>query len=53
MKIRRIKVIGTKKELVTRVFAASENEVQPIETVVETESDLITDYENKLKINDF
>ena len=33
-----------KKELVARVFAASENGVQPVKPVVEKESDLITDY---------
>ena len=42
-----------KKELVARVFAASENGVQPVKPVVEKEPDLITDYYNKLKIDDF
>ena len=53
LKIRGLKVTGTKKELVARVFAASENGVQPVKTAVEIESDLITDYKNKLKIYDF
>ena len=53
LKIRGLKVTGTKKELVARVFAASKNGVQPVKTAVEIESDLITDYENKLKIDDF
>ena len=35
-----------------QVFAASENEVQHVKTVVEIESNLITDYKNKLKIGD-
>ena len=39
--------------MVARVFTASENGVQPKKTVVETESDLITDHKNKLKIHDF
>ena len=52
LKIRGSKVAGTKKELVSRVFAVSENVVQPVKTVVEIESDLITDYKNKLKIDD-
>ena len=39
LKIRGLKVTGTKKELVTRVFAASENGVQPVKTAVEIESD--------------
>ena len=42
-----------KKELVAQVFAASENGVQPVKTVVEIESDLITHYKKKLKIDDF
>ena len=53
LKIRGLKVTGTKKELVARVFAASENGVQPVNTAVEIESHLITDYKNKLKIDDF
>ena len=39
--------------MVARVFAFSENGVQPVKTVVEIESDLITYYKNKLKISDF
>ena len=39
--------------MVARVFAFSENGVQPVKTVVEIESDLITDYKSKLKIDDF
>ena len=53
MKIRGLKVTGTKKELVARVFAASENGVQPVKTAVELESDLITLYKNKVKIDYF
>ena len=44
---------GTKKELVTVAFATSENGVQPAKTVVEIESDLITEYKSKPKIDDF
>ena len=51
--IRGLKVTGIKKELIDRVFAATENGVQPVKTVVEIESDLITDYKNKLKLDDF
>ena len=43
LKIRGLKVTGTKKELVAWVFAASENGFQPIKTAVEIESDLITE----------
>ena len=39
--------------MVARVFAAGENGVQPVKIAVEIESDLITDYKNKLKIDDF
>ena len=53
LKISGLKVTGTKKELVVRVFVTSENGVQPVKVVVETESALITDYKNKLKIEDF
>ena len=53
LKIRGLKVTGTKKELVSRAFTASENGVQPVKTAIEIESDLITDYKNKLKIDDF
>ena len=53
LKIGGLKVTGTKKELVVRAFAASENGFQPVKTEVEIESDLITDYKNNLKIDDF
>ena len=53
LKISGLKVTGTEKELVARVFATSENGVHPVKTAVETESALITDYKNKLKIEDF
>ena len=39
LKIRILKVTGTKKELLARVFAASENGVQPVKAAVERESD--------------
>ena len=42
-----------KKKLVARVFAASENGVQPVKTAVGIESYLITEYKNKFKIDDF
>ena len=44
-----LKKTGTKKQLVERVLAASENGVQPVKTVIEIESDLITDYKKKKK----
>ena len=42
-----------KKKMVARVFAASENGVQPEKAAVEIDSDLITEYKNKLKSDDF
>ena len=39
--------------MVARVFASNENGVQPVKTVVETESNLITECKNKLKIDEF
>ena len=53
LKIRGLKVTETKKELVVRVFAASGNGVQPVKSVVEIEPDLVTNYKNKLEIDDF
>ena len=53
LKICDLKIKWTKKELVARIFAATENGVQPVKTEVEVESDLITDYKNKLTISDF
>ena len=52
MRIRCLKVNGRKNELVTRVFAASENGAKPIKTAVEVEADLKTEYLAKLKIDD-
>ena len=53
LKIRGLKVTGIKKGLIARVFAASENGVQPVKAAVEIESHFITDYKKKLKIDDF
>ena len=55
LKIHGLEVTGTitKNELVARVFAACENGVQPVKTVVEIESNLITEYVNKIQIKDF
>ena len=39
--------------MIVRVFATSENGVQPVKAAVELESDLITDYKNKPKVHDF
>ena len=39
--------------MVAPVFAVIENVAQPVKTTAEIESDLITDYKNKLKIDDF
>ena len=47
-----LKFNGRKKEILARVFAASENIVKPIKTDVEVEADLKTDYLAKVKIDD-
>ena len=52
LRIRGLKVNGSKKELVARVFAASENGVKPIKTAVKVKADLKTEYLAKLKICD-
>ena len=49
LKIHDLKKQGQKKQLVERVLAASENGVQPVKTVIEIESDLISDYKKKKK----
>ena len=53
LKIHDLKVTGTKKGLVSRVFAASENGFEPVNEMVRLESNLITDYKNRLTIYDF
>ena len=53
LKIRGVKVAGTKRELVARVFTASGNGVQLAKIAVEIKPDLITENKNKLKIDDF
>ena len=42
-----------KKRFGRLIFAASKNGVQPLRKAIEIESDLVTDYKNKLKIDDF
>ena len=49
---RNLKFNGRKNQLVTRVFAASEDGVKSIKTTVEVETDLKTEYLAKLKIDD-
>ena len=53
LEIRGLKVTGTKKELIARVFAANENGVQSVKIAIEIESDLITHCKNKPKIDHF
>ena len=49
LRIRGLKVNGSRNVLVTRVFAASENDVKTIKTSVEVEASLKTKYLVKLK----
>ena len=51
LKLRGLKVSGTKKELISRVFVAGENDVQPILSAIEVEDDLRKSYEKKLIID--
>ena len=53
LKLRALQLTETKKKLIARVFAASENGVQPVKTAVEKESDLNTYYKDKLETDDF
>ena len=52
LRIRGLKVNGRKNNLVAKVFARSENDVEPIKTTVEVETDSKTEYLAKLKIDD-
>ena len=52
LRIRGLKLNGSKNELVARVFAASEKGVKPIKTAVEVKADLKTEYLAKPKIGD-
>ena len=52
LRIRGLKVNGRKNNLVAKVFARSEKDVEPIKTTVEVETDSKTEYLAKLKIDD-
>ena len=52
LRIRGLKVNGRKNNLVAKVFARSEKDVEPIKTAVEVETDSKTEYLAKLKIDD-
>ena len=52
LRIRGLKVNGRKNNLVAKVFATSEKDVEPIKIAVEVETDLKTEYLAKLKIDD-
>ena len=52
LRLRGLKVKGRKAELVSRVFSACENNVQPIKTAEEVECDLRNEYQLKLIIGD-
>ena len=51
--MRGLKVSGRKEELVARVFAAKENNVQPIKTAQEVEMEIQKEYVEKLILNDY
>ena len=48
LRLRGLKVSRRKAELVTRVFAALENNIRPIKTAAEVEVELGKEYQNKL-----
>ena len=48
---RGLRITGRKEELVARVFAAAENNVQPVINAEEVERQIKVDYEKKLKID--
>jgi len=52
LRLRGLKVTGKKVELVARVFAAMENNVQLVKTAVEVETELGEEYVAKLKIDE-
>ena len=51
LKLRNLKVSGSKPELIARVFVAVENNVQPVPTAVEIEMNLASCYQEKLVID--
>ena len=51
LKVRGLKILGNKNELVARVFSAMEN-VMPVKTAVEVEEDLEREYEKNLRVDD-
>ena len=53
LRLRGLKVSGRKVELVARVFAASENNVQPVKTAEEVEAEIADEYKAKLSLKDF
>ena len=52
LQLRGLKVSGRKEELVARVFAAKENNVQPIKTAQEVVMEIRREYTEKLILND-
>ena len=52
LRLRVLKVSGRKEELVAGVFAAVENNVQPVKSATEIEEEIRTEYQHKLKLDD-
>ena len=52
LRLRALKVSGRKEELVARVFAAVENNVQPVKSATEIENEIRMEYQYKLKLDD-
>ena len=53
LRLRGLKVSGRKVELVARVFAASENNVQPVKTAEEVEAEIADENKAKLSLKGF
>ena len=52
LRLRNLKVSGSKPELIARVFVAVENNVQVVPTAVEIEENLESSYKQKLIVDD-
>ena len=52
LRLRTMKVNGRKEELVARVFAAAENNVQPVKSASKIEEEIWQEYQYKLKLDE-
>ena len=52
LRLRGLKVSGTKQELVARCFVAKENDVSIIKTAEEVQAEIAQEYSSKLKVGE-